>query len=64
MLRAGVDKAIRDVIVGHTLRGMDAFYLQLSDEDLREGMKKFTAWFDKELSDVTHFVTQEAVGQS
>ncbi|MFX0201790.1 MAG: tyrosine-type recombinase/integrase [Candidatus Hodarchaeota archaeon] len=27
MLRAGLDKAMRDVILGHSLKGMDAYYL-------------------------------------
>jgi len=46
MLRAGVDKVIRDVIVGRSLRGMDAFYLKPSDEDLHAAMDKFTAYMD------------------
>ncbi len=59
MLRAGVDKALRDTILGHSLKGMDAYYLKPSDEDLREAMRKFTGWFDTQIANVTHLVTQE-----
>ena len=63
MLRAGVDKVYRDAIVGHSLRGMDAFYLKLSDSDLHSAMEKFTKWVDNELS-VAHPVAQVAPEQS
>jgi integrase len=46
LLRAGVDKAIRDTLVGHTLKGMDAFYLKPTEEDLRAAMDRFAAWLD------------------
>jgi len=50
MLRAGVDKVIRDVIVGHSLRGMDAFYLKPTDQDLHAAMDKFTGYMDEVFS--------------
>ena len=59
MLRAGVDKVYRDAIVGHSLRGMDAFYLKLSDNDLHSAMEKFTTWLDNEI-DVAYSVAQVA----
>ena len=49
MLRSGVDKALRDAIVGHSLKGMDAFYLKPTDEDLTRAMDCFTAWLDAHL---------------
>jgi integrase len=49
MLRAGVDKALRDIIVGHSLKGMDTFYLKPSDEDLTRAMGEYTAWVDTHL---------------
>lgn len=49
MLNAGIDKIIRDVILGHSLNGMDAFYMSPSDDDLKDAMNKYTEWFDKEL---------------
>jgi len=42
MMYAGIDKAYRDAIVGHRLKGMDIYYLVLSEESLKEAMKKYT----------------------
>ena len=50
MLRAGVDKAIRDVIVGHSLQGMDVHYMAPNEETLKKAMDKYTSWLDEELS--------------
>jgi len=60
MLRAGVDKALRDTILGHSLQGMDAYYLKPSDEDLKLTMDQYTAWMDAQIANVTQTVTQEA----
>jgi integrase len=46
MLRAGIDKALRDTILGHALQGMDAYYLKPTDQDLKMAMEKYTAWLD------------------
>jgi hypothetical protein len=46
MLRAGVDKVLRDTILGHSLKGMDAFYLKPTDEDLAKAMQNYTIWLD------------------
>ena len=58
MLRAGVDKALRDTILGHSLKGMDAFYLNPSDEDLAQAMDHFTEWLDIQLGTVTKTLTK------
>jgi integrase len=60
MLRAGVDKAVRDVILGHSLQGMDKYYLQPKDDDLKTAMKKYTLWLDREIkkAKVDHSVDQ------
>jgi integrase len=60
MLRAGVDKALRDVILGHSLRGMDAYYLKPSDEDLQTAMGRYTAWLDAQMKNVAQNVAQKA----
>ena len=52
MLNAGVDKVHRDLILGHTLKGMDVHCLKPSDEDLKQAMDKFTAWLDGPFSNV------------
>ncbi len=60
MLTAGVDKALRDVLLGHSLQGMDAYYLKPKDEDLRAAMEKYTRWLDQEVEKekVDHSVDQ------
>jgi integrase len=59
LLRAGVDKALRDTILGHSLKGMDAYYLNPSDEDLKEAIEKYTVWIDNQFSNVDQTVDQE-----
>ncbi len=46
MLRAGIDKALRDTILGYSLSGMDAFYIKPSEEDLLRAIGKYTEWLD------------------
>ena len=53
MLNAGLDKAHRDIILGHSLQGMDAHYLKPSDEDLRKAMDKYTEWLDEKVSEIS-----------
>ena len=50
MLTAGIDKIYRDVILGHSLNGMDAFYMSPSDEDLKNAIGKYTNWFDTKMA--------------
>ena len=50
MLRAGVDKVFRDVILGHSLQGMDARYLKPTDSDLRRAIDQYTEWFDSQVA--------------
>jgi integrase len=49
MLNAGVDKVHRDVILGHSLTGMDVHYMAPSDDDLRRAMDRYTQWIDDQL---------------
>jgi integrase len=58
MLRAGVDKVFRDVILGHSLQGMDAYYLKPSDDDLREAMDQYTAWMDDQIANLDKTLDQ------
>jgi integrase len=52
MLAAGVDKAYRDLILGHTLEGMDRVYINPAEDTLRRAMDRYTAWIDNELANV------------
>jgi hypothetical protein len=51
LLYAGVDKVRRDATVGHSLKGMDAHYIVLSDESLREAMNQYTVWLDEKIDE-------------
>jgi integrase len=51
LLYAGVDKVLRDAIVGHSLKGMDAHYIVLSDESLRQAMDQYTEWLDRKIEE-------------
>jgi hypothetical protein len=52
MLRAGLDKAMRDVILGHSLKAMDAYYPKPTDGDLTEAMNRYTVWLDEQLAGI------------
>jgi integrase len=49
MLKAGIDKAYRDLILGHRSGDMDTHYLAPTDETLVEVMDRFTKWLDREM---------------
>ena len=49
MLKAGLEKEYRDMILGHSLKGMDVHYLVLDEKTLIEAMNKFTKWVDSQL---------------
>ena len=49
MMRAGIDKALRDTILGHSLEGMDTFYIKPTEDDLKDAMEKYTLWLDEQL---------------
>lgn len=59
MLKAGIDKAYRDTLTGHSLRGMDVHYIKPSKADLTEAMSNFTKWLDLKLQIVDHTVDQK-----
>jgi len=46
---AGVEQVLQDVILGHSLHGMDAHYMAPSIDDLRRAMEKYTEWLDGQL---------------
>jgi hypothetical protein len=47
---AGVDKALRDTILGHSLGGMDDYYLKPTEQDLKEAMEKYTQWLNSQMN--------------
>ena len=53
MLEAGIDKTHRDIILGHSLIGMDVHYLAPTEETLKKAMDKYTAWLDEKLGGIS-----------
>jgi len=52
MLNAGIDKVHRDLILGHSLKGMDVHYLAPNDDYLKEAMDKYPRWLDEQIKNV------------
>ena len=44
-----MDKVLRDSILGHTILGMDAYYMKPSDDVLKAAMRKYTDWLNLEI---------------
>ena len=53
MTSAGVNKVYRDLILGHSLQGMDVHYISPSDDDLKQAMNKYTDWLDGQIEAVS-----------
>ncbi len=58
MVAAGVDPVYRDLILGHSLQGMDMHYLAPSEDTLKEAMSKYTAWIDEKLAETSQLLTK------
>ncbi|MFV9691248.1 MAG: tyrosine-type recombinase/integrase, partial [Desulfobacteria bacterium] len=58
MVAAGVDKVYRDTILGHSLKGMDVYYIVPKDDALTNAMTKYTEWFDHQVKVVSANVDQ------
>ena len=58
MVAAGVSAVYRDVILGHSLTGMDVHYMAPSASDLVNAMDKYTQWMDSEFAIVDQSVDQ------
>jgi len=44
MVNAGIKKEHRDTILGHSLGGMDDYYIKPTEEDLTKAMAQYAAW--------------------
>lgn len=58
MLKAGIEKEYRDLILGHSLKGIDAHYLAVDEKSLKQAMDRYTEWVDKKLQAVSANVTK------
>ena len=61
MVNAGVDQVHRDIILGHSLHGMDVHYMAPSEGDLHRAIARYTEWLDGQLvlQSVDHSVDQD-----
>jgi integrase len=64
MLNAGVDKVYRDLILGHSLKGMDVHYLKPSEETLKQAMEKYTLWIDSQILNLDHSLDHGTIRQA
>jgi integrase len=61
MVKAGVNKVYRDLILGHSLQGMDAHYIVEAglEGELRQAMEQYSTWLHIQLAgDVAQTVAQ------
>jgi len=57
MVNAGVDRVHRDIILGHSLLGMDIHYMAPSEEDLHRAMGVYTEWLNAQIASVSDIVS-------
>jgi integrase len=50
MVEAGVPEIYRDILLGHSKKGMDHHYIQPKPKILKEAMQKYTTWLDNEIA--------------
>jgi integrase len=58
MVNAGIDQVHRDLILGHSLNGMDIFYMAPAEDDLAAAMARYTHWLDDQIANVDQTVDQ------
>ena len=60
MVNAGVDRVHRDIILGHSLDGVDVHSIAPSEEDLHRAIARYNEWLDGRLilQSVDHSVDQ------
>jgi integrase len=58
MLGAGMDKIYRDLILGHSLTGMDVHYMAPTEDTLKKEMERFTQWLDDRLAEALQMLTK------
>ncbi len=61
-VNAGVDQVHRDIILGHSLHGMDAHYMAPSIKDLHRAMARYTEWLDGQFANVSQTVNIVNIG--
>lgn len=49
MKRAGIDESLRNIILGHSLKGMDTYYIKPTEADLHRAIERYTQWLDESI---------------
>lgn len=49
----------RDLVFGHSLKGMDAYYLAPDENTLKAAMDKYARWLDDQTANVDQTVDQD-----
>lgn len=50
MGRTGVSEVCRNLILNHSMQGMDTHYIVPSEETLTQAMEKYTRWLDDQIA--------------
>jgi len=64
MVAADVNKTYRDVIMGHSLKGMYGHYIKPSEEALTKAMDNYTRWIDNQIENVNQTVNKNIKDES
>lgn len=64
MLKAKIDEVYRDILLGHSKKGMDVYYIHVEEEDLTEAMKEYTVWLDGKIETAQSQLSDQAVDQN
>ena len=63
MLSAGIDKAYRDTLLGHSLEGMDRHYIVPDEKSLKKAMLKYTECIDQKIEEEKVKLGQQKVNK-
>jgi hypothetical protein len=63
MVKAKIDEVYRDILLGHSKKGMDVYYIHVEEDDLIEAMKEYTDWLDGKIETARSQLVDQAVDQ-
>ena len=57
MIDAGISKTFADILVGHSIQGIDKHYIKPKESTLIAEMDKYTKWLEKKYKVLTKWLT-------
>ena len=63
MVKAKIDEVYRDILLGHSKKVMDVYYIHVEEDDLIEAMKEYTDWLDGKIETARSQLVDQAVDQ-